>query len=141
MNPCATFSPPIMYTNEYREKKIRNDVATIYFFFSLKNKIKYSFKIRRYRNSSEFSPEKYISNDIKKRKRKGKNIDDAEEEKHFYSSKIRNASSTFKPCHDSPSILEISPSSTKYGNRYRVAIYRCSKDWIRNIGEKFEIGR
>lgn len=95
MNPCATFPPPIMYTNEYREKKIRNDVATIFFFFSLKNKIKYSFKIRRYRNSSEFSPEKYISNDIKKRKRKGKNIDDAEEEKHFYSSKIRNASSTF----------------------------------------------
>lgn len=140
MNPCATFSPPIMYANEYREKKIRNDVATI-FFFSLKNKIKYSFKIRRYRNFSEFSLEKYISNDIKKRKRKGKNIDDAEEEKHFYSSKIRNASSTFKPCHDSPSILEISPSSTKYGNRYRVAIYRCSKDWIRNIGEKFEIGR
>lgn len=95
MNPCATFPPPIMYTNEYREKKIRNDVATIFFFFSLKNKIKYSSKIRRYRNFSEFSLEKYISNDIKKRKRKGKNIDDAEEEKHFYSSKIRNASSTF----------------------------------------------
>lgn len=101
------------------KKKFGTTWPLFFFFFSLKNKIKYSFKIRRYRNSSEFSPEKYISNDIKKRKRKGKNIDDAEEEKHFYSSKIRNASSTFKPCHDSPSILEISPSSTKYGNRYR----------------------
>lgn len=101
------------------KKKFGTTWPLFFFFFSLKNKIKYSFKIRRYRNSSEFSPEKYISNDIKKRKRKGKNIDDAEEEKHFYSSKIRNASSTFKACHDSPSILEISPSSTKYGNRYR----------------------
>lgn len=101
------------------KKKFGTTWPLFFFFFSLKNKIKYSFKIRRYRNFSEFSPEKYISNDIKKRKRKGKNIDDAEEEKHFYSSKIRNASSTFKACHDSPSILEISPSSTKYGNRYR----------------------
>lgn len=101
------------------KKKFGTTWPLFFFFFSLKNKIKYSSKIRRYRNFSEFSPEKYISNDIKKRKRKGKNIDDAEEEKHFYSSKIRNASSTFKPCHDSPSILEISPSSTKYGNRYR----------------------
>ena len=101
------------------KKKFGTTWPLFFFFFSLKKKIKYSFKIRRYRNSSEFSPEKYISNDIKKRKRKGKNIDDAEEEKHFYSSKIRNASSTFKACHDSPSILEISPSSTKYGNRYR----------------------
>lgn len=101
------------------KKKFGTTWPLFFFFFSLKNKIKYSFKIRRYRNFSEFSLEKYISNDIKKRKRKGKNIDDAEEEKHFYSSKIRNASSTFKPCHDSPSILEISPSSTKYGNRYR----------------------
>lgn len=140
MNPCATFSLSCARMNIVK-KKFRTTWPLFFFFFSLKNKIKYSFKIRRYRNFSEFSPEKYISNDIKKRKRKGKNIDDAEEEKHFYSSKIRNASSTFKPCHDSPSILEISPSSTKYGNRYRVAIYRCSKDWIRNIGEKFEIGR
>lgn len=101
------------------KKKFGTTWPLFFFFFSLKNKIKYSSKIRRYRNFSEFSLEKYISNDIKKRKRKGKNIDDAEEEKHFYSSKIRNASSTFKPCHDSPSILEISPSSTKYGNRYR----------------------
>lgn len=118
MNPCATFSLSCARMNIVK-KKFRTTWPLFFFFFSLKNKIKYSSKIRRYRNFSEFSPEKYISNDIKKRKRKGKNIDDAEEEKHFYSSKIRNASSTFKPCHDSPSILEISPSSTKYGNRYR----------------------
>lgn len=118
MNPCATFSLSCARMNIVK-KKFRTTWPLFFFFFSLKNKIKYSSKIRRYRNSSEFSPEKYISNDIKKRKRKGKNIDDAEEEKHFYSSKIRNSSSTFKPCHDSPSILEISPSSTKYGNRYR----------------------
>lgn len=118
MNPCATFSLSCARMNIVK-KKFRTTWPLFFFFFSLKNKIKYSFKIRRYRNFSEFSLEKYISNDIKKRKRKGKNIDDAEEEKHFYSSKIRNASSTFKPCHDSPSILEISPSSTKYGNRYR----------------------
>lgn len=118
MNPCATFSLSCARMNIVK-KKFRTTWPLFFFFFSLKNKIKYSSKIRRYRNFSEFSPEKYISNDIKKRKRKGKNIDDAEEEKHFYSSKIRNASSTFKACHDSPSILEISPSSTKYGNRYR----------------------
>lgn len=118
MNPCATFSLSCARMNIVK-KKFRTTWPLFFFFFSLKNKIKYSSKIRRYRNFSEFSPEKYISNDIKKKKRKGKNIDDAEEEKHFYSSKIRNASSTFKPCHDSPSILEISPSSTKYGNRYR----------------------
>lgn len=40
MNPCATFPPPIMYTNEYREKKIRNDVATIFFFFFIKEQDK-----------------------------------------------------------------------------------------------------
>lgn len=105
------------------KKKFGTTWPLFFFFFSLKNKIKYSFKIRRYRNSSEFSPEKYISNDIKKRKRKGKNIDDAEEEKHFYSSKIRNASSTFKACHDSPSILEISPSPSPRNTATDIASY------------------
>lgn len=121
------------------KKKFGTTWPLFFFFFSLKNKIKYSFKIRRYRNSSEFSPEKYISNDIKKRKRKGKNIDDAEEEKHFYSSKIRNASSTFTIHH--PFSKYLPPLLHEIRQQISRAIYRCSKDWIRNIGEKFEIGR
>lgn len=91
MNPCATFSPPIMYTpNEYREK---NSWPLFFFFFSLKSKIKYSSKIRRYRNFSEFSVEKkYVSNDIKKRKGK-------EREKTFYSSKMSRRRSKLVTIH------------------------------------------
>lgn len=120
------------------KKKFGTTWPLFFFFFSLKNKIKYSFKIRRYRNFSEFSPEKYISNDIKKKEKERKKYRRCGRGKTFLF--VKNTK-CLVDVHDSPSILEISPSSTKYGNRYRVAIYRCSKDWIRNIGEKFEIGR
>lgn len=140
MNPCATFSPPIMYTpNEYREK----NSWPLFFFFSLKSKIKYSSKIRRYRNFSEFSVEKkYVSNDIKKRKGK-------EREKTFYSSKIlfySSVSSTFEARHNSPSIRWILETSPPPRNTARdiasYLVFRCSKDSIRNIGlGRFRFGR
>lgn len=141
MNPCATFSPPIMYTpNEYREK---NSWPLFFFFFSLKSKIKYSSKIRRYRNFSEFSVEKkYVSNDIKKRKGK-------EREKTFYSSKIlfySSVSSTFEARHNSPSIRWILETSPPPRNTTRdiasYLVFRCSKDSIRNIRlGRFRFGR
>lgn len=140
MNPCATFPPPIMYTNEYREKKIQNDVATI-FFFSLKNKIKYSSKIRRYRNFSEFSLEKYISNDIKKKEKERKKYRRCGRGKTFLF--VKNT----KCLVDVQSLSRFTIHSRNISLLHEIrqqisrAIYRCSKDWIRNIGEKFEIGR
>lgn len=102
------------------KKKFGTTWPLFFFFFSLKNKIKYSSKIRRYRNFSEFSPEKYISNDIKKKEKERKKYRRCGRGKTFLF--VKNTK-CLVDVHDSPSILEISPSPSPRNTATDIASY------------------